>query len=154
MRAAAVLAFTLTILWPAVAAAAPEDVANDVSEQIMSPFCPGVTLHDCPSDSAVALRDRIEALAEEGYGREEIIGLLERDYGATIRAVPAPEGSGLWAWVVPGLAALGGAGIGWLLLRRWVHVPARPDAYDETVHITPADRRRLDHELNKLRGNA
>lgn len=153
MRATAVLIGTL-FLWPGVAAAAPEDVANDVSEQIMSPFCPGVTLHDCPSDSAVALRDRIEALAEEGFGREEIIAQLERDYGASIRAVPAAEGTGLWAWVVPGLAALGGAGIGWLLLHRWVRVPARPDAYDEAVHITPADRRRLDHELKKLRGNA
>ena len=153
MRALVIGALAL-LLWPGIASAAPEDVANDVSEQIMSPFCPGVTLHDCPSDSAVALRDRIELLAEEGFDREEIISLLERDYGTAIRAVPAAEGSGLWAWVVPVLAALGGAAIGWLLLRRWVHVPAPPDAYDETVHITPADRQRLDRELKKLRGNA
>ncbi len=153
MRFASALAVVL-VLWPGLAAAAPEDVANDVSEQIMSPFCPGVTLHDCPSDSAVALRDRIQALAEEGLGRGEIITVLEREYGAAIRAVPPASGSGLFAWVLPGLAALAGAGIGWLLLRRWVHAPATPDGSDETVHVSPGDRQRLDAELKKLRGNA
>jgi hypothetical protein len=56
--------------------------------------------------------------------------------------------------VLPGLAALAGAAAGWMLLRRWVRTPARPDGYDETTHITPGDRQRLDRELDKLRGHA
>lgn len=142
------------MLWPGTAIAAPEDIANDVSERIMSPFCPGVTLHDCPSDSAVALRDRIEAMAEQGLGRDDIIVVLEREFGESIRAMPEADGSGLLAWALPGIGVLVGIGAGWLLLRRWVRVPERPQGYDENVHITPADRRRLDTELKKLRGNA
>ena len=142
------------LLLPGTAYANPEDTANDISEQIMSPYCPGVTLHDCPSDAAVALRDRIEAMAEQGMERAEIIAVLEQEYGESIRAVPPASGSGLGAWLLPGLAALGGVAAGWLLLRRWVRIPARPDGYDESVHITPADRRRLDTELKKLRGPA
>ena len=148
------VAIAAVVLLPGAAYATPEDTANDVSEQIMSPYCPGVTLHDCPSDAAVALRDRIEGMAEQGMGRAEIIAVLEQEYGESIRAVPPASGTGLGAWLLPGLAALGGAVAGWLLLRRWVHIPARPDGYDESVHITPADRRRLDTELKKLRGRA
>ena len=149
-----VLVIAVIVLLPGTAYGTPEDTANDVSEQIMSPYCPGVTLHDCPSDAAVALRDRIEAMAEQGMGRAEIITVLEQEYGESIRAVPPASGTGLGAWLLPGLAAVGGAAAGWLLLRRWVRIPARPDGYDESVHITPADRRRLDGELKKLRGNA
>lgn len=146
------IAITIAVLTAGPALAAPEDVANDVSAQIMSPYCPGVTLHDCPSDAAIELRDRIEAMAEQGMGTAEIIAVLEREYGEAIRAVPPASGSGLLAWLFPIVAALAGAALGWMLLRRWVHAPARPDAYDPDVHVTPSDRRRLDTELKKLRG--
>lgn len=148
------VAIAISLLSTAPAFAAPEDVANDVSEQIMSPYCPGVTLHDCPSDAAIELRDRIEAMAEQGMGRAEIIAVLEREYGASILAMPPASGSGLLAWLLPIVAALSGAALGWMLLRKWVHVPARPDTYQEEVHITPSDRRRLDVELEKFRGEA
>lgn len=136
------------------ALAAPEDVANEISTQIMSPYCPGVTLHDCPSDSAVALRDQIVGWAQQGFTRAQILDKLEAEFGPTIRAVPPASGSGLLAWLLPGVAALGGAALGWWFLRRWVHSPARPEGYDPDVHITERDRKRLDIELNKLRGEA
>jgi len=136
------------------AAAAPQDVANDISQNIMSPFCPGVTLHDCPSDSAVALRDRITEWAEDGLTRAQIMDRLILEYGDTIRAEPPRSGSGLVAWLLPVLAALGAAGITWKLLRRWAHGPETPGGSGPDVHVTPADRRRLDAELDKLRGPA
>lgn len=149
------IAATLMLLALAVpAAAAPQDVANDISQNIMSPFCPGVTLHDCPSDSAVALRDRITEWAEDGFTRAQIMDRLIREYGDTIRAEPPRSGSGLVAWLLPVLAALGAAVVAWKLMRRWAHGPETPDGYDPDVHVTPADRRRLDAELDKLRGPA
>jgi cytochrome c-type biogenesis protein CcmH len=132
--------------------AAPQDVANDISEQIMSPFCPGVTLHDCPSDSAVALRDRITAMAEDGFTRSQIMSELLEEYGPTLRAEPPRSGSGLLAWVLPALAALAAGAVAWTMLRKWSHVPATPDGYDAGAHITDSDRRRLDAELKKFRG--
>lgn len=141
------------LLVTAPANAAPQDIANDISEHVMSPFCPGVTLHDCPSDSAVALRDRITEMAEDGFTREQIMTVLEREYGETIRAEPPRSGRGLIAWVLPLIAVVGAVWIAWVLLRRWARVPAPSAGYDPDVHITAADRRRLDAELDKLRGN-
>ena len=142
----------LALAAPAIAA--PQDVANDISENIMSPFCPGVTLHDCPSDSAVALRDRITGWAEEGFTRAQIMDRLVTEYGETIRAQPPRSGSGLIAWVLPVLAVLAASAVAWRLLRRWAHEPGPVDGYDPDVHVTAADRRRLDAELDKLRGPA
>ena len=133
------------------ASAAPEDVANKISAEIMSPFCPGVTLHDCPSDSAVALRDRITEMAERGMSREEIMAELEAEYGPTIRATPGTSGSGLLAWVLPGVALLLGAIGAWTLSRRWSSAPA---SAPQPPSLAPRDRQRLDGELAKLRGEA
>jgi cytochrome c-type biogenesis protein CcmH/NrfF len=149
---AALAAVVLVALAAAPALAAPEDVANEISTQIMSPYCPGVTLHDCPSDAAVALRAKIVEWVEDGFSRAQIMSALEAEFDRTIRARPPFGGSGLLAWLLPGIAALGGAALGWWFLRKWVQVPARPEGYDPDVHITEQDRKRLDVELNKLRG--
>lgn len=132
--------------------APPEDVANDVSRQVMSPYCPGVTLHDCPSEEAVDLRARIVSLAEQGFTRAQIMTELEREFGPTIRAVPPARGTGLLAWLLPALAALGGAAIGWVLLRKWIAGPP-PDAADPEGDelVGPRDRERLEAELAALR---
>ena len=141
----------LVLIFAAPAGAAPEDVANDISAHIMSPYCPGVTLHDCPSDSAVALRDRITQMAAGGMTRAEIMAELESEFGPTIRAVPPASGSGLVAWVLPGVAVLAGIGCAWVLVRRWTGTPAAEDA-PVVQRVTAEERRLLDSELGKLRG--
>lgn len=152
MRIAALVLVIAVAAVPA-ANAAPQDVANDISANIMSPFCPGVTLHDCPSDSAVALRDRITEMAREGWTRDQIMTELEREYGPSIRAVPAASGGGLVAWLLPALALLAAGATAWLLLRRWVRTPAAATApAARTDGLTGADRDRLETELAKLRG--
>ena len=64
-RTVAVTLF-LWLLVGGQALATPEDVANEISEKIMSPYCPGVTLHDCASGAAVDLRSDIAGWAEDG----------------------------------------------------------------------------------------
>ena len=151
-RSLATVLFVLALASPAWAA--PQDIANDISENIMSPYCPGVTLHDCPSDSAVALRNQITEWAEEGFTRAQIMDRLVNEFGETIRAQPPRSGSGLVAWLLPVAAALLAAGVAWTLLRRWAHVPEPVEGYDPDVHVTAADKRRLEAELDKLRGPA
>ena len=146
------LAATILVVIAAPALAAPEDIANDISMHVMSPYCPGVTLHDCPSDAALALRARIVAMAEDGFTRAQIMDELEAEFGETIRAVPPAEDAGLLAWILPGLAALAGAALAWVLIRRWARPADAPQSYDPDAHITAADRKRLDAELRKLRG--
>jgi cytochrome c-type biogenesis protein CcmH len=138
---------------PAVSAA-PEDVANDISMHVMSPFCAGVTLHDCPTENASELRDQIVEMVEEGFTRAQIMDFIENEYGVATRATPDPGGTGILVWLLPGLAALGGAAFAWHFVRRWARVPATPEGYDPTVHITDDDRRRLDAELRRFQGGS
>ena len=146
MIARATVAMFLVALLAAPALAAPEDVANDVASTIMSPFCKGVTLHDCPSAAAADLRERIEAWADQGWSKDRIIDELESEYGSRIRATPETSGWGLIAWLLP-LAILGlGLVTAWVLARRWITRP-RP----ESAAITSHDHHRIEGELAALR---
>ena len=133
-------------------AADPADVAAKVSSEIMSPYCEGVTLHDCASGAAVQMRQRIENWARLGWSEERILERIEAEWGEGIRAAPKTEGLGLLAWLLP-LAALGaGALIAGLLARRW---RSRPDpAETATRELSASERARLDAELSGIEEQA
>ena len=136
------------------ASAAPEDVANQIAARMMSPYCDGVTLHDCPSREAAELRERIAGWAEQGFTTAQIEAELEQEFGENIWATPPASGVGLLAWLLPALGTIAAGLIAWRYLRRWALIRQRPAGYDPDVHITDDDRRRLDNELAKLRGHA
>ncbi len=128
--------------------ASPEQAATDLSNEIMSPFCPGVTLHECPSAEALRLRDRIETWFAAGMSRGEIFERLESEYGSGIRAVPPASGMGLIAWLVVAAAALGALATGAILVRRF---SARSYPDQDMPPMAPSDRQRIDDELARLR---
>jgi cytochrome c-type biogenesis protein CcmH/NrfF len=133
------------------AVAAPEDVANDISAKVVSPYCPGVTLHDCPSAAAVELRTKIQSWIEDGASEQAVLDRLEQEYSTTINAAPAPDGTGIWAYVLPAVALIGGLGLVVLLVRRWTDKgggtpPSRP--------LTRDERTRLESELSAFRSGS
>ncbi|MDQ3941043.1 MAG: cytochrome c-type biogenesis protein CcmH [Actinomycetota bacterium] len=142
------LVTSLLVAVAAPASASPQDLANDISNEIMSPFCPGVTLHDCPSKAALNLRDQIEEWAAAGWSRERIMSELVSQYGERVRGAPLTRGSGLLAWVLPGLALIGGLAIAFALARRWTR---RPSPIPPTSTISADDRNRLERELSSFR---
>jgi cytochrome c-type biogenesis protein CcmH len=151
--------FVVTVATFAVVLAAPyahasaDDVASSVANEVASPFCPGVTLENCPSDAAVALRAKILAHAEAGWSKDRILTWLEDEYGPSIRAVPRPSGTGLWAWLAPGLALLAGVIVASVLARRWTARRAGEVDVEPTA-ISGDMRARIDDELRALRGEA
>ena len=144
-----VLAVAFIVVGAQPALGAPEDVANDISSEIMSPFCPGVTLHDCASDAAVELRNRIEGWARDGWSRARIMDELVTEYGADIRATPPTSGSGLLAWVLPGLAIGAGLGLAWITARRW---SAQREPAPGAPTGSAAEQAQIEAELAVLRG--
>ena len=150
MKKSSLLVLCWVLLVAAPAAAAPQDVANEVSKELMSPYCEGVTLHDCASGAAIKLRARIVAWAEAGWSKERIIDHLTSDdqWGDIIRATPPSEGTGLVAWLLPGLAALAGLGAAAFVVRTWSRRRSPAPAIEP---VTAAERSRLDQELAQLR---
>ena len=136
------------------AAAGAQDVANDVSDEVSSPFCPGVTLHDCPSAAAGKLRSRIAGWARDGWTKERILQELEAEYGPDIRAVPGRSGGGVLAWVLPGAVAIGGAIAVCELARSWSRLDRAAGAAgaDPGRRLSGEDRRRVEAELAAFKG--
>ena len=141
------------VLWaaPGIAHAGPEDVANAVAQEVMSPYCPGVTLHDCPSSSAQEMREEIAAWARAGMTKSEIIGRLEDEFGSSIRAVPRGTG-GLFAWLLPAGALAAGFAAAWVLARRWSR--RRPEVAAPAPTASPEAAARLNAELDRLRAES
>ena len=125
-----------------------ETDAIELSQQIMSPYCPGVTLHECPSSEAIELREQIEGWLAAGWSEEAVMSQLERQFGPSIRARPPTEGAGLAAWVVPVLLAGGGLLLVGFLIRSWLKF-AR--SAREVPRLSEEEATRLHAELEALR---
>ena len=78
-----------------------ERQTQEISEVVMSPFCPGRTLSACPSGEARALRGRISDWLRQGLTREEVEETLVNLYGTEVRGKPSTAGFGLAAWLTP-----------------------------------------------------
>jgi cytochrome c-type biogenesis protein CcmH/NrfF len=77
-------------------------------DRLRSPYCPGLMLEVCPSPQAKLLRDTLQVMAQSGIRSDSLVNWMLANYGEQYRAVPQAKGSGLWAWLMPPLALLGG----------------------------------------------
>ena len=127
-----------------------EDVATDVAGRVMSPFCEGVTLENCPSEEAVALRHKIATKAAAGWSEDRILRWLRADYGIR-EASPPTSGVGLAAWLAPAVAVLLGAVVITIVIRR--KLPARR-APVERPRADPGELARLERDLAEARKRA
>lgn len=118
---------------------AVERDASRLFTEIMSPYCPGMTLTTCPSPQAAVMRDSIRRELAAGQKPSEIMNGLEAAFGPEIRSRPPARGAGLVAWIGP--FALLGAGALALTLWLWraerrrgsaATIPA-PIAMDDTM---------------------
>lgn len=102
-----------------------ERQARELFTTIMSPYCPGSLLNQCPSSQAAVLRDDIRQRLREGATPEQIQTELIATYGEDILASPPFTGVGVLSWlgaVAIFLGGLGAAGV-WLRGRRPTQEP-------------------------------
>ncbi|TVP50783.1 MAG: hypothetical protein EA350_00410 [Gemmatimonadales bacterium] len=94
----------------------PHPEAEKAVSRLLSPFCPGLMLTQCPAEPSRILRDSIHALALAGWNAEALEAWMLANHGEEYRAVPKRSGAGLLAWLFPPLALLAGLGVvGWVL---------------------------------------
>jgi cytochrome c-type biogenesis protein CcmH len=104
-------------------AAVVEGLTDQISRKLRCPVCQGSAISDSPSESAVAMRNRVRELVAEGYTEQQILDYYALRYGEWILLSPKAEGLNWLLWTVPpSLAALG---LGWLglIMTRWRNEP-------------------------------
>ena len=132
---------------PSVDKASAQAEAQVLFREVMSPFCPGLTLADCPSPNAFDLRKDIQARLERGESRESIVDALVSQYGTELLSDPSDTPIGRVVWGVPFLLAVLAAGVLAIFVRRMT----RGQQVDIAAGAEPAAvRERLDEELAAL----
>ena len=146
-RALVALVFALLVAGAASAVDEPEGWAYDLANEMMSPFCPGRTLAECPSPQAQDLRVWIIVQEAAGRSREDIEAELYERFGDVILPTPRAEGFGLTAYAVPIGVFLAGGVLVAIFLRRQTRAAA---VVAEPVAARPGDaelERIVDEEL-------
>jgi cytochrome c-type biogenesis protein CcmH len=115
-----------------------DDGVRRIAKQLRCPICESVSVADSPADLAVQMRALIRKKLEAGETDQQIITYFVTAYGETVLLEPPRHGLGLAVWLGPIAALALGAGILWLLLRRWIRPArahsARPAATSENGH--------------------
>ncbi len=128
----------------------PEGWSYELWNELMSPYCPGRTLSECPSGQADQLRMWI--LMQEAAGREraDVEAELYERFGDEILPAPRASGFGIAAYAIPVVAFLAGGVLVAIFLRRGgggggppAPPPAAPAALD------PELERAIDEELSR-----
>ena len=76
--------------------------------KLKSPFCPGLMLEVCAHPQSKLLRDTLQVMAHDGASSDSLVSWMLANFGEEYRAVPQTSGGGLFAWLMPPLALLGG----------------------------------------------
>lgn len=120
-----------------------ERIVREVSESVMSPFCPGRLLSNCPSSGAHELKEKIRKEVLAGKSEDEILNELILIYGDQIRAAPTSRGFGLTAWLMPFIFVIGGLAFTLLWLKSKQNLPAEK----QLESLTPEMQERIEREL-------
>ena len=97
--------------------------AYDLSSELMSPFCPGRTLQDCPSPDAGAVREQIRGWVDAGVSDAEIRARVEASFGDRVVGIPRSA----WGRAGPVVILVIGLGLLALAIRRAVRMPTTPE---------------------------
>ena len=126
-----------------------EAVAHEVFNTVMSPFCPGRLLNDCPSSSATELKDKIRTELRSGKSKEQVLEEVYSTFGSELRAAPENKGFGTVAWWTPVLFLV----VGGITIAAWLkrtQSSGAAEAPESEREVSPEMRRRIEEELNRF----
>jgi len=138
----------------------PHPEAETAVSRLLSPFCPGLMLEQCPVEASRVLRDSMHALALQGWNADAIEAWMLSNHGEQYRAVPKRSGAGLLAWIFPPFALFMGLGLLGLVLKRVVRARGGDEALvgggngaeppTPAVDLSPEEEARLKEAIRDL----
>ncbi len=111
------------VLLPVTPALADEATVSGISKQLICLCGCYMVLDNCTHSECMS-RDTMTTLIEQklaqGQSEEQIIQSFVAQYGEQVLAAPTKRGFNIVAWVLPFVAILGGGGIIYIVIKRWV----------------------------------
>ncbi|HEY8156285.1 MAG TPA: cytochrome c-type biogenesis protein CcmH [Myxococcota bacterium] len=148
LLALAALGLGLALLGGAASAAqAAEGWAYEMANEMMSPFCPGRSIADCPSPQAQTLRMWLIVQESAGRPRAEVEAELVSRYGESILGAPPAKGIGLTAYLIPVAVVAAGAALLTWFLRRQTRAAPIPKLAGAGAALDPELERLVDEKL-------
>jgi cytochrome c-type biogenesis protein CcmH/NrfF len=142
------LALLLCTAFPAGAQETNRDTyaqEAEISATILSPYCPGRLLRDCPSGAAQELRKQIRTSLET-KSTDEVMEELYVRFGDQLSATPKKSGFGLLAWILPPVFLVGGL----LFILWWIsRNRGQQEAQGETLNLDKDILARIEREVSK-----
>jgi len=151
----AAFALVLSLAWagaPSHAGAAAV-TTKEIEEALTCQCGCGLTVHSCnhlQCGSGIPLKQEVQLLVSQGFGRDEILLRFRDKYGEKILSAPTAEGFNLTAWILPFVMLGGGAAVVAATLVRWRAArEASPAETGAPRPLSDLERRRLEAELAK-----
>ena len=144
-RVLVVLALLLACAAPA-SGAAPLFTMDEIEREVMCPVC-GTRLDLSHAPAAEQIRTFIAGRRDAGWSKRQTEDALVAQFGSTILADTPRSGTGLVAWVAPGLVVVGGGLVAVLAILAWRRRSAGARPPGGLVELDQADAERVDRAL-------
>lgn len=119
------------------APASPGDRADAIASRLRCPVCQGVSVADSPSDTAIAMRQRIDELIAAGASDQQVYDHFVGRYGRWVLLEPPLDRRTVWLWVAPAAVAAAGVTVVVRITRR--RQAAAPPPLTEAQRAAVAD---------------
>ncbi len=143
------------VFLPVTPTMADAATVSDISDQLICQCGCTLVLANCTHSECMS-RDTMTTLIEQGLAQgqseAEIIQSFVDQYGEQVLASPPKRGFNLTAWILPFAAILGGGGIIYMTVKKWVW-QGRQSAITAEAEVEESDeeyRRRLEKELEEF----
>ena len=98
----------------------PAERAEELERRVACPVCSGESVYESRNAASENLRTQIRALVDEGeLSDAEILGTIERSFGARVLLVPRASGIDALAWALPAAALVCAVAGLTITFRRW-----------------------------------
>lgn len=123
----------------------PEERVESISKRVACPICDGESVFDSRNATSEALRVEIRAQVLAGESSDdEILTFIQQRYGEQVLLVPRAQGFDALVWILPVVAAVGGAAGLAVAFRRWRRAGGVAATDDDRELVAAARRAGLD----------
>ncbi|WP_017975683.1 cytochrome c-type biogenesis protein [Actinopolyspora halophila] len=140
-----VILAALTVVIIGVASSRSPDSENrayELEQQLRCPVCQSVSIAESMSETAEAMRGRVDQLVDAGKSDQQVLDYFRSRYGEWVVLDPPAHGNTLLVWILPLLAGIGGA-TAVLLRQRQRRVPVK--------ELPPETRREIESAVQRMR---